>query len=91
MQRNLAETAGHYPGCGVRVLVIEDDSEMADAIAAGLRQAQMAVDVALDGRAGLARAHVNDYDVIVLDRDLPGLHGDEPAPGWSRVSVAAGC
>src|SRR5579863_876838 len=37
----------------------------------------MAVDVALDGEAGLARALVNDYDVIVLDRDLPGLHGDQ--------------
>jgi len=60
----------------VRVLVIEDDEELADAIAAGLRQARMAVDVALDGPAGLGRALVNDYDVIVLDRDLPGLHGD---------------
>jgi DNA-binding response OmpR family regulator len=58
------------------VLVIEDDQELADAIAAGLRQARMAVDVALDGPAGLGRALVNDYDVIVLDRDLPGLHGD---------------
>src|SRR6202020_2516659 len=37
----------------------------------------MAVDVALDGEVGLARALVNDYDVIVLDRDLPGLHGDK--------------
>jgi DNA-binding response OmpR family regulator len=60
----------------VRVLVIEDDEELAETIAAGLRHARMAVDVALDGQAGLARALVNDYDVIVLDRDLPGLHGD---------------
>lgn len=60
----------------MRVLVIEDDEEMAEAVAAGLRQAQLAVDVALDGRAGLARALDNDYEVIVLDRDLPGLHGD---------------
>jgi len=58
------------------VLVIEDDEELAETVAAGLRQERMAVDVALDGEAGLARALVNDYDVIVLDRDLPGLHGD---------------
>jgi DNA-binding response OmpR family regulator len=61
----------------VRVLVIEDDGELAEAIGVGLRRAQMAVDVALDGRSGLQRALVEDYDVIVLDRDLPGLHGDE--------------
>ncbi len=61
----------------MRVLVIEDDEEMAEAIAFGLRQTGIAVDVALDGPAGFARATVNDYDVIVLDRDLPGLHGDQ--------------
>ncbi|MGX7674611.1 response regulator transcription factor [Plantactinospora sp. DSM 117369] len=60
----------------MRVLVIEDDAEMAEAIAVGLRRERMTVDVALDGRSGLARAIDNDYDVIVLDRDLPGLHGD---------------
>jgi len=60
----------------VRVLVIEDDRELAEAIGVGLRRAQMAVDVALDGRSGLQRALVNDYDVVLLDRDLPGLHGD---------------
>jgi DNA-binding response OmpR family regulator len=61
----------------MRVLVIEDDMELADAIAAGLRQEQMAVDVAYDGSTGLERALFNDYDVTVLDRDLPGLHGDD--------------
>jgi DNA-binding response OmpR family regulator len=61
----------------MRVLVIEDDQEMAEAIAFGLRQTGTAVDVALDGPTGLTRARVNDYDVIVLDRDLPGMHGDE--------------
>jgi len=71
----------------VRVLVIEDDAEMAETVAAGLRHAQMAVDVALDGPAGLERALVNDYDVIVLDRDLPGMHGDEVC----AKLVAAGC
>jgi DNA-binding response OmpR family regulator len=60
----------------VRVLVVEDDEEMARMVAIGLRRAQMAVDVAFDGRGGLERALYNDYDVIVLDRDLPGLHGD---------------
>jgi len=60
----------------MRVLVIEDDEELAETVAAGLRGARMAVDIALDGQTGLARALVNDYDVVVLDRDLPGLHGD---------------
>ena len=60
----------------MRVLVIEDDEELAGTVAAGLRHARMAVDIALDGEAGLARALVNDYDVIVLDRDLPVVHGD---------------
>ena len=75
----------------MRVLVIEDDEELAEAIAAGLRQEQMAVDVAFDGAAGLERALFTDYDVIVLDRDLPGRHGDEVcaelvrAGGRSRV------
>jgi DNA-binding response OmpR family regulator len=61
----------------VRVLVIEDDEEMAEAVAAGLRQAQMAVDVAFDGLGGFARAQNNEYEVIVIDRDLPGMHGDD--------------
>lgn len=61
----------------MRVLVIEDDQEMAETVAVGLRRAQMAVDVALDGPTGLDRALLHDYDVIVLDRDLPGMHGDE--------------
>ena len=61
----------------MRVLVIEDDEELAETVATGLRHARMAVDVALDGASGLARAHVHDYDVIVLDRDLPVVHGDQ--------------
>jgi DNA-binding response OmpR family regulator len=61
----------------MRVLVIEDDGELAEAVAVGLRMEGMAVDTALDGAAGLDRALVNDYDVIVLDRDLPVLHGDD--------------
>jgi len=61
----------------MRVLVIEDDEEMAAAVAAGLRRARMSVDVAHDGSCGLEQALLNEYDVIVLDRDLPGIHGDE--------------
>src|SRR5215472_9053904 len=63
--------------CDMRVLLIEDDAEMAEAVAVGLRRTRMAVDVAHDGPAGLERALVYDYDVIVLDRDLPGMHGDQ--------------
>jgi DNA-binding response OmpR family regulator len=74
-------------GGDVRVLVIEDDAEMADAIGVGLRREGMKVDVVLAGPGGLNRALEGDYDVIVLDRDLPGLHGDEIC---SRV-VEAGC
>jgi DNA-binding response OmpR family regulator len=64
-------------GPAVRVLVIEDDVELAEAIGLGLRRVDMAVDVAADGTTGLGRALDTDYDVIVLDRDLPGVHGDE--------------
>jgi DNA-binding response OmpR family regulator len=61
----------------VRVLIIEDERQLADSIAEGLRLHGMAVDVAYDGEAGLERAGVNDYDVLVLDRDLPVVSGDE--------------
>lgn len=61
----------------MRVLVIEDDVELAEAIGVGLRRERMAVDVVFDGTAGLERAQLSDYGVIVLDRDLPGRHGDE--------------
>jgi DNA-binding response OmpR family regulator len=61
----------------MRVLVVEDDSELADAIGVGLRREQLAVDVVYDGTTGLDRALFTGYDVVVLDRDLPGRHGDE--------------
>lgn len=61
----------------MRVLVVEDEERLAHTIARGLRRYGMAIDVALDGEDGLEKASLNDYDVIVLDRDLPGLHGDE--------------
>ncbi|MFH8370435.1 response regulator transcription factor [Streptomyces sp. NPDC018031] len=61
----------------MRVLVVEDEPMLADAIAEWLRQDAHAVDVAYDGAAASERAGVNDYDVVVLDRDLPVVHGDQ--------------
>jgi len=61
----------------MRVLIAEDDEYLANTVAAGLRREGMAVDVALDGDAALEHAAVNRYDVVVLDRDLPGTHGDD--------------
>ncbi len=59
------------------MLVVEDKRLLADTIAGGLRRRAMAVDVAYDGDAALQRLSVNDYDVVVLDRDLPVVHGDQ--------------
>ena len=61
----------------MRVLVAEDERLMADAIAEGLRRRTMAVDVCYDGDAALERVAVHRYDVVILDRDLPKVHGDE--------------
>lgn len=61
----------------MRVLVVEDERNLADAIVRGLRRHGMAVDVAYDGTAGHEMALVTRYDVVVLDRDLPGVHGDQ--------------
>jgi DNA-binding response OmpR family regulator len=61
----------------MRVLVAEDFEVLARAIATGLRREGMAVDVVLDGAAALERVTVYRYEVVVLDRDLPGVHGDE--------------
>jgi DNA-binding response OmpR family regulator len=61
----------------MRVLVVEDARALAQAIATGLRGEAMAVDVAHDGDSALERLAVNDYDVVVLDRDLPVVHGDD--------------
>jgi len=71
----------------VRILVVDDDQELADTVALGLRRARMAVDVAYDGAAALERALANEYEVVVLDRDLPAVHGDEVCSSL----VAAGC
>ncbi|MDN3356458.1 response regulator transcription factor [Actinomadura sp. DC4] len=61
----------------MRVLVVEDEEILADTIADGLREEAMAVDVVYDGADALYRAGYTDYDVIVLDRDLPEVHGDD--------------
>jgi DNA-binding response OmpR family regulator len=70
----------------MRVLVVEDERLLADAVATGLRREAMAVDVAYDGAEALERIGVNDYDVLLLDRDLPKVSGDEVC----RQAIAAG-
>jgi DNA-binding response OmpR family regulator len=60
----------------MRILVAEDERLLADLVAEGLRKQAMAVDVAYDGTEASLRLAVHDYDVLVLDRDLPGVHGD---------------
>ncbi len=61
----------------MRVLIAEDERRLAEAIARGLRREGMAVDLAPDGDDALLKARVIRYDVLVLDRDLPGVHGDD--------------
>ena len=70
----------------MRILIVEDEEPLADAIARGLRREGMAVDVALDGDEGHEKSSVTRYDVVVLDRDLPGMSGDE----LCREIVASG-
>ncbi len=75
----------------MRVLLVEDERDLANAIARGLRRDGLAVDIAFDGAAALEKATVHPYDVVVLDRDLPLVHGDEvcrelvAAEGDSRI------
>jgi DNA-binding response OmpR family regulator len=73
----------------VRTLIIEDEEALARAIARGLRKQGWAADVALDGIEGLEKALINDYDVVILDRNLPGLHGDEICRRLSEESSPA--
>ena len=68
----------------MRVLVAEDERVMADTIVEGLRRHAMAVDVCYDGEAALERVMVHRYDVVILDRDLPLVHGDEVCPADRR-------
>jgi DNA-binding response OmpR family regulator len=74
---------------GVRVLVVEDHVELAADIAEGLRDRGIATDVAHDGAAALEKGLVNRYDVIVLDRDLPGVHGDAVCAALARAESEA--
>lgn len=73
----------------MRVLVVEDHEELAETVAIGLRREGMAVDIARDGISGLARAGINEYDVIVLDRDLPRLHGDRVCESLAQSGARA--
>ncbi|WP_021598970.1 response regulator transcription factor [Actinomadura welshii] len=73
----------------MRVLVVEDERLLADAIAEWLRDATHAVDLAYDGAAALERVGVNDYDVVVLDRDLPLVHGDDVCREMVRSATTA--
>jgi DNA-binding response OmpR family regulator len=70
----------------MRVLIVEDHKELAATIAVGLRREGMAVDIAFDGEDGLQHAARDSYDVILLDRDLPKIHGDDVC----RALVARG-
>ncbi|MDN4476019.1 response regulator transcription factor [Demequina sp. SYSU T00192] len=82
----------------MRVLVVEDHAVLAREVATGLRRSGFAVDVARDGEEALAKAAVNPYDVVVLDRDLPRVPGDEvcralsaaPEPPRILMLTAAG-
>jgi DNA-binding response OmpR family regulator len=70
----------------MRVLVVEDHAKLAMTLATGLRQAGMAVDIAFDGHDALDHLALTAYDVVVLDRDIPGVHGDDVC----RALVAQG-
>ncbi|MER8047509.1 response regulator transcription factor [Streptomyces sp. NPDC094032] len=61
----------------MRVLLVEDEAFLAEMIAEGLRRDALAVDVAADGLEALRKLQLGEYDVLVLDRDLPGIHGDD--------------
>jgi DNA-binding response OmpR family regulator len=75
----------------MRVLLVEDHAKLATTVARGLRRTGLAVDVAFDGQDALDHLAGTTYDVVVLDRDLPGVHGDDvcrqiaAGPGNSRV------
>jgi DNA-binding response OmpR family regulator len=73
----------------MRVLVVEDEEIMGDALVRGLRRSGYAVDLVTDGAAALDQATVNHYDVVLLDRDLPLVHGDEVCQALVRGRVPA--
>jgi len=71
----------------MRVLLVEDHEELAESVADALRREGMAVDVVFDGTDAFTHSGINSYDVVVLDRDLPGVHGDQVC----RSLIADGC
>jgi DNA-binding response OmpR family regulator len=73
----------------MRVLVVEDHRRLATALAEGLRREGMAVDLVFDGVDALQHVAVNDYDVVVLDRDIPGVHGDRVCHKLATERVTA--
>src|SRR5689334_19313767 len=85
----MAVSAGLAHTARVRVLVVEDERVLARNIAEGLRDAGLAVDVAFDGAQALEKLDLVGYDVVVLDRDLPGVHGDDVCR--ALVSRSAPC
>ena len=82
----------------MRVLVVEDQAELADDIADGLRDQGIGADVAYDGSAAIEKALLSAYDVVILDRDLPRIHGDavcatlvgSPSQARSKAACCAG-
>src|SRR5690242_8788610 len=77
-------TSRRLPWIRMRVLIAEDELYLAEALQTGLRREAIAADIALDGDAALERLAITDYDVLVLDRDLPGTHGDQVAETVAR-------
>src|SRR5256885_6993886 len=73
----------------MRILVVEDERVVADAVATWLRGDAHAVDVAYDGGAALERIGVHDYDVVVLDRDVPVVHGDDVCRALTEADTSA--
>lgn len=71
----------------MRVLIVEDHQDLAESVARGLRRHAMDVELALDGEQGLRRAESGTYDVVVLDRDLPLVHGDEICRALVRQGI----
>src|SRR5262249_21262919 len=82
-------TPGAWQGGCMRVLVVEDFEVLAETIGTGLRREGMAVDVVFDGHDALEHLAVTRYDVVVLDRDVPGVHGDEICRRLAREPSAS--
>jgi len=74
----------------MRVLIVEDERRLADAVARALRHRAMAVDVAYEGESALRKADLVEYDVVILDRDLPGVHGLDVQDSRVHFEVDAG-